>query len=283
MKLAHKEILADVFGTVNFYVDSYGVNPGRTSVFPWGAKIAKCFEEYRFDYLRFRFLSNCTTSVKGTLFMAFCYDPSNDDPVTKQELANIIPQTYGQVWTNQVLEVPVTRLNQALHYIRIGDTVTDFKEYDIGNFYIATIGQADTSIIGTVQVEYSVTLIRPTSNHEDTADQLLYDTSPAKLPRTILITDDVNPNYLIKTAPNRILTSLTETYAGKMLSTWGLPIGAYLIQFAQYYYDLQAYPKLVSREYLKTVYDSGTSDVPSPSDYEEDGNLIRLVWFASGI
>jgi len=51
MRVAHREFLSDVTGSVAFTLNSYAIQPGLNVTFPWLSAIAVQFEEYRIDGL----------------------------------------------------------------------------------------------------------------------------------------------------------------------------------------------------------------------------------------
>lgn len=166
VNISHRELVTAVDGSVAFNLDSFGVNPGRASVFPWLSGVALSFEEYRFRKLEFHYVNSCGTATTGSVALAFCYDPDNLDATSMTEVNNISPSVISSAYSPVCLKVPVNRLNQTLHYVRYAEEVDDLKEYDIGSLFVVTEGQAAAGIVGNVFVDYTVELIRPTTNHE---------------------------------------------------------------------------------------------------------------------
>lgn len=166
VNISHRELVTAVDGSIAFNLDSFGVNPGRASVFPWLSGVALSFEEYRFRKLEFHYVNSCGTTTTGSVALAFCYDPDNQDATSMTEVNNISPSIISSAYSPVCLKVPVNRLNQTLHYVRYAAEVDDLKEYDIGSLFVVSEGQAGAGIIGNVFVDYTVELVRPTTNHE---------------------------------------------------------------------------------------------------------------------
>lgn len=168
----HCEYIADVAGSVAFAATAFPVNAGSSETFPWLATIARRFESYRFRHLRFRFESQSATTATGTVVLALDYDAADAAPVDKVSAMSYRNSVRCAPWES------VTHISDGadLHklpqnYVR-GDIALpanlDVKTYDIGNLFVCTQGQASTTAIGELYVEYEVELITPQLSPADT-------------------------------------------------------------------------------------------------------------------
>jgi len=150
---------------VNFVVSTFAVQPGISSTFPWLANIAANWEKYRFNRIGFRFVSRSATSFTGSVVMAPDYDASDAPPPDYQTMSSYQNAISDAPWKDImcVLSPRSTTLVGNSRFIRIGSLSDneDIKLYDVANLQIATTGQANTSVVGELWVEYDLTLQIP--------------------------------------------------------------------------------------------------------------------------
>jgi hypothetical protein len=163
----HREFLSDLAGAVNFTSLQYPLNPGLGQTFPWLSTIAPRFESYRFDYLHLIFEPASSSMYVGTVILAVDFDASDPPPVSKTQVMSY----RGAVRTAPWQECSCILTKEDLHkrstyYVRNGGIPTgaDVKLYDVGNWFACVQGQANTSLIGELYVEYRVRLMTPQMN-----------------------------------------------------------------------------------------------------------------------
>lgn len=169
--IEHREYLADVVGSTSFAINSYDINPGLVSSFPWLAGVASAFEEYRLLGCIYEFKStsasalNSTNTAMGTVIMATEYDVS--DAVFSSKL----------VMENHQFAVSTKPDLSCLHPVECAPALTvapqrwvrssavpsgaDPKLYDWGRMSIATTGMQAVNVIGELWVTYRVQLLKP--------------------------------------------------------------------------------------------------------------------------
>lgn len=163
MRLAFRELIGDVKGSVDFTATTYALNPGLAATFPFASGIAKCYTEYELKGLVFYFNSTCAewngvNAALGTVIMATRMNPSDPDFTSKRDMA----QSYYACTTKPSqsavhgIECDEKMIGEDRHYIRTGTTTDDLKFYDWGKFTLATVGMNDTSIVGELWVSYDV-------------------------------------------------------------------------------------------------------------------------------
>jgi hypothetical protein len=167
MPLEEDEYIADVVGSVGFATTAFACNPGQSTVFPWGSRIAQLYEEYDFEYLEFYVTSEvsgyATQGQTGVVILSFDYDASDAAPTTKQQVEAMNPHTVPCLPSTSVIALTVDCKNARLadgKFVRPGalPANTDIKTYDIGNLFVSTQGQANTTAFGELHVRYKCNL-----------------------------------------------------------------------------------------------------------------------------
>lgn len=175
--VSHREYLSDVTGNSTFTVNSYSVNPGLITSFPWLSRVARNYESYRFRKLHYIYETQASTATAGSVQMAIDYDAQDDPPVSKIEIMSYHNAVRSPLWTDCRFDSDFKDTNPLSHtrFIRLGGapTGTDIKTYDIGQFHISTVGGPD-STVGELYVEYEVMFLTPQLNSaaEDNARSL---------------------------------------------------------------------------------------------------------------
>lgn len=162
-----REYLGDITAPATpaaFNSTTYAINPGLVQLHPWLAPIAQQFEQYEPMGIVFEFKSllsdYSSTQVLGSVMMATDYDPSDPPYATKLEFMNA--QYSSQAKPTETLlhgvECDPSQRPQQLMYVRAGNlpSTEDIKDYDLGNFQIATqgLGVSAGTPIGSLFVHY---------------------------------------------------------------------------------------------------------------------------------
>lgn len=165
VRIEHTEVFVWPIGTSSYSVDSTHVNPGHSEMFNWLSQVALAFEEYEFDYLRFRYRPRCATTQAGEIVLAL--DPKSGDtsPASLAIVSTYRIREQGPMWKEMVLNVPAEQLRAARRrYIRPGSGASpDVNSlYDVGKFLFPRDGASPSgAIIGEISVEYAVRLYVP--------------------------------------------------------------------------------------------------------------------------
>ncbi len=165
MRVKHREYIKDINGSVAFSASSLSINPGDSSTFPWLSVLASEFESYLFRSLKFKFETQKSASTSGSLMLAVDFDAADSIPLNKQQLMAYHNAVRSAVWEECCYSSSKRDLEKfgVQRYVRLGSLSgnLDIKTYDVGNLIVATQGEADTSAIGELYVEYDVELITP--------------------------------------------------------------------------------------------------------------------------
>lgn len=171
VRIKHKEFLQDISGSVSFTLQSFEINPGLVSTFPFLSLVAANFEQYRFNGLIFEFKStsatalNSTNTALGVVIMSTNYDTSEINFASKQQMEAYEYSNSAVPSESQIHFIECDpRMNALANmYVRVGAIPANFDErfYDLGNFQIATAGMQATAVIGELWVSYDITLLKP--------------------------------------------------------------------------------------------------------------------------
>lgn len=165
--ITHREYVYDVTRNVNvFATDTFSINPGLASTFPWLSQIAGRFESYTFERLDFIYETTVSTATAGSIMMAVDFDASDASPATKVQLMSYAGATRAAPW--QAVRLVTSAIDRKKmvteRYTRTGalQVGADIKTYDVGNFFLSTIGiAAPNATLGELYVEYTVRLRTP--------------------------------------------------------------------------------------------------------------------------
>lgn len=172
----HKEYVTDLTSSSNagaFKIQAYSLNPGLAASFPWLARIAGNFQEYRWKGVIFEFrstsataIASSTNSAMGSVMMATQYRSTAPAFVNKQQMLNEYFSSSGRPFDNFCHPVecnPKENPNNVL-YVRSAGVPSgeDEKTYDLGEFYIASTGfQGTNCSYGELWCTYEVELLKP--------------------------------------------------------------------------------------------------------------------------
>lgn len=165
--VTHREYLRDINGSVAYAVNTIAINPGLQVSFPWLSSMAVLFESYVFDKLEFEFQTEAPTSATGTVMAAVDYDAGDPAPISKLQLATYRRYVRSAPWNSFVQSSMAEDIHKRKsYYVRNGTLPAnrDIVLYDVGNLYLATERQADTSVVGELYVSYTVRLMTPQLN-----------------------------------------------------------------------------------------------------------------------
>jgi hypothetical protein len=160
--IRHREYVQDISGSVAFTAVQLAINPGLT--LPWLSTIAPRWESYRFEKLRICYETEAPTSALGTVLLSVDYDASDAAPTSKQQAMAYRSSVRSPPWSNCCHDSLREDLSKkAPYYIRAGALAAnqDVKLYDTANLWVCTQGQADTTTVGELYIEYDVLLMTP--------------------------------------------------------------------------------------------------------------------------
>jgi len=162
-RVRHTEYVGEIFGSVNYNVSTYIIQPGLGALFPWLSQMATLYESYMVDKLHFHFRTEKSTSTNGVVMMAVDYDVQDSAPPSKQQLMAYNNAVRTQPWADASYISQSNDFNKVRQrFIRSGLVANaDYKTFDVGNLFVATQGCADTSALGELYVTYDVVFSTP--------------------------------------------------------------------------------------------------------------------------
>lgn len=162
-RVQHRELISSILGSTSLAVTRFQCNPGLSGTFPWLSAQASAWEQYRFHKLKFEYITRIGTTSAGSVIYSPEYDPSDLTPTTEQQLTNTRDAIEGPVYRG--FECPLDPA--AMHaigprkFVRSGNVPGDIKTFDVAAFFLGTIGEADTTEIGKLYVDYDVEFFVP--------------------------------------------------------------------------------------------------------------------------
>jgi len=173
----HKEYITDVIagtGTPTAFnvFNTYPLNPGMASTFPWLSTIAQQFQEYTARGIVFHYISTSGESVAstntalGSVMCATQYRATAPAFTNKQVMLNEYFSSDGKPSESfcHPIECDPKENPYNVQYVRSGavSSSEDLKTYDLGEFSIATEGVPSAGVnIGELWVSYEIELRKP--------------------------------------------------------------------------------------------------------------------------
>lgn len=164
--MGQEEFLVDVVGSVGFAVQqSFALNPGLASSFPWLSTQAQGWERYRFKKLNFRFTTSTGSTTPGTLIMSPDYDAADAAPSSQSVALTYKDREYCPPWClDKLCMLNPAAMNAAYkeHYVRLGPLPAnqDIKTFDVGVLHLCVTGGTAVTW-GKLFVEYEVEFFNP--------------------------------------------------------------------------------------------------------------------------
>lgn len=243
----HREFITDIYslaGTANtpsgFGIQSFPINPGEATTFPWLSTIADKFEQYRIEGMVFEYKSMYSDSVVtqngaiGSIILATEYNAGAPSFSSKQAMENYQFAQSAKPSCSILHPIECARSQNVLSelYTRPGAVPAgeDVKTYDFGDFQIASVGiplgAAGAAVnMGELWVSYQIALIKPriptaAATYKDSG--FAYFTGVTDNAGFIPFgTDPVPFNSVVKRSVSNIDVTLTSnnTFQIKCLST----------------------------------------------------------------
>lgn len=164
IRIRHREMLIDLRNSPQLNVHYFEVNPGLPTTFPWLAPIAGRFESYTLNRLSFEYVPFCSSATNGCVIMSPDYDVSDYPPEDVVAISSFPNSVRTPAWqcARMVCDPKLLVKLVAERMVR-SDNISDvdLKLYDTLVFYLATYGGENQNTIGSVWIEYDITLRTP--------------------------------------------------------------------------------------------------------------------------
>jgi len=228
--MRHREYVGDVVSSVAFSVQSYPINPGNQSTFPWLSNIASAFEEYQVVGMIAEYkplISFTNTNANGAVVFATEYNVGKPNFTSKIQMENYEYATSCTPYQSMMHAIECapnqTPFGGTHRDILIGTVPAgqDARLYMLGNLQIATQGQATATTIGELWLTYEIALFKPLFSVAQGLDILSY--------RQSSISAAVTTNIFPET-PAQL--NAFPTSPGSLLGmSWGLLAGSNTLFF----------------------------------------------------
>lgn len=149
---------SETVGTVDAGGAIIPVAACSTVLFPLGYRVMNTFARYRFTKLRFVYEPMVGSSTPGQVWLAFSPTPLTE-PVGLNDVSTAASSSSGSVWAPVQMEVRYEPTQRWLLNYATG--VWDYKgpDYNLGMLYALVLGAPAATLLGTLKVEYTVTLV----------------------------------------------------------------------------------------------------------------------------
>lgn len=189
-RIVEREYIGDIRsgsltdGSSIFNNNSFAINPGVSTTFPWLSKVARQFDQWEPHGIVFEFRStsseyNGSTQALGTVILATDYD-AVDSPYTSKVLAENSDYAMSVKASDCAIHgiecAPGERPSTVL-FTRAADRPpgTDPRLYDLGLFQIATQGMSAANVnLGELWVSYDITFYKKQLNSGEEPDDSNY-------------------------------------------------------------------------------------------------------------
>lgn len=214
-------------------LNTYPINPGQASTFPWLSTIAKNYEKYEFLALQWIYKPEvsqyATNGQTGKILMSVDYDASDAPPQNKQQMEDVVPHSDAMPYQQLKLNCKPKEMhkNSDAKFIRPGNLPanSDIKTYDAGNLFVGISAIAtNTGTLGELHVKYivkfSIPILESQGTQINNSLAEFTDTTPQSLVNNVQAVD-LLPNLVGTNGINVVNTSGVMTVpAGNYLVIW---------------------------------------------------------------
>ena len=229
----HKEYLGEVFGSEDFRVNqSFELNPGNSSTFPWLSGVASHFQEYKIRGLVFHYVPTSGSAVSslnaalGSVMLQTSYRSSDSSPNSKVEMLNeycsnesVPSEPFAHPVECDPRENPFN-----VQYVRTGAVPTGDSKllYDLGITHIAVSGQQVTDkALGDLWITYEIELKKPVLESNTTTQVLSRQLE--------FLTGPFTGSNMLSSAPTTSRGTLQLTTSGNTVTFPKGAIGFYVL------------------------------------------------------
>jgi hypothetical protein len=167
VRIVNDELInGTINGSTSFTVqNSYYIQPGDATTFPWLSVQAAQYEQYKIHKLEFVYIPSINTSASGDVMLLADYNVS--DPVPTSE-AIAIDHPYcvlGSVWDPITFRCDISKMSPLgpRKFVRTVSVAGDQKTFDGGRFHICT-NNGSAVAIGKLLVHYDIEFFVPQLN-----------------------------------------------------------------------------------------------------------------------
>lgn len=142
----------ELVNTYSGYAGDYNLQITSTS-FPWLSPLAANFEEWRVKY-QFGWVPTCPATTSGTVYLAWDYDPADNDTYIDEDYFQVLDHSIGAVWSPGSISPKVSG------WLKTDTNGSDSRLFSPGRLHFANATPAS----GFLMVRYTVELRKPQPN-----------------------------------------------------------------------------------------------------------------------
>jgi hypothetical protein len=173
IRIMHKELVGEVQtnivgGVVTSAVKTdgesiYHLSPTNTHLFPWLSRIARNYDYFRFDRVRFVYVPTCSTSTAGRVMLGFDPDAADPIPTDRSALSSYSCSIDSSAWGVCKLDAKLPN-NQPWYQTNDITTPAMYSTSAMGQAFWASWAAGETTSVGELYVMYEVVLKDPQPN-----------------------------------------------------------------------------------------------------------------------
>lgn len=222
--VSHREVTMEALPNSTVYTieGRYAVQPAISSyskgspLGAWLPKIAKEYDNYEFDMLKFHFITTCSTLTNGMVIMSYDPNPDAQPPLSFADARSSALCATGPARQSLVLDL-TSKVKGRKLLTREG-AVTAYPNYDAGQVFVATNLGDNTNTIGYIEVEYRIALSNPQVSPSLGG---AFGVSQLQPVCAFIGSTDTTARYLGKVNTGRNLTRLTSSFLAGASSRYG--------------------------------------------------------------
>jgi hypothetical protein len=178
VRVTHREFIGDLVAPAlpgTFTNTEYAINPGNSSLFPWGSQMAKQYSQYKIHgmVMVYKAMTSdyAAAGPLGTVIMATNYNALDKKFITKVEMENseFACSTKPSLSLVHAIECDTSVSGIKTLYIRDpaneSTDTSDRRFYDFGKFQVATTGLPAQVVPGTTMgelwISYDIEFMKP--------------------------------------------------------------------------------------------------------------------------
>jgi len=166
-RIMHRELISPVkvtSATTFNILNDFQINPGLPGTFPWLSTQAQNWEMYRFNRLRFIFITASGTTQSGSIALIPDYDSADPAPSNFMQASSFEDFIEDVAWKRITCDLKPSAMFPMgpRKFVRTSPLASnlDIKTYDAGQLFV--VSNNANSTIGNIWAEYDVTLHVPT-------------------------------------------------------------------------------------------------------------------------
>lgn len=162
-RIIHRELVGTIAGSTAFTVNTYRLNPGVVSTFPWLSSQAASWEQYRFNRLGFEYITRTATTTVGSVILVPEYDPLDPPPLSEAAASGSLGAHEDAPWKDILCPLRADLMHGQMprKYTRSTRVAGDLRNFDVGVFHLCTVAEVGADPIGKLWVTYDVSFFIP--------------------------------------------------------------------------------------------------------------------------